>query len=345
MFFFRPRFGHIHPPTIAERAPEVLATWMHYFPDSKPSGKCDFEDWVENVLMLHHANYLGIEPVILERNTQYASQGFGQSTWMPAANQIGDPATMLGEWSMPDYFIGFPGGAKIIGTTTKAVGAASDYWKSETFQKHCGRSILPMPMDRAMINAGTRALCQSRQPKVFMKTVMKRMARSFEIAPASQTSPWQQMCDQFDGLDFFAVEFEGNRNTIFLLQEYVPMRYEYRIVIMDGEPVTGAGCIEHHTPLDNVEPFDPQMTAVRNHSPTTSQPELRNRYLGFAETFAELFAKEHGERFDYGLDLCIDDQSRVCIVELNPAMNLGRYACDLQLLVAMMIQRQEALRS
>src|SRR3546814_13889829 len=68
-------------------------------------------------------------------------------------------------------------------------------------------------------------------------------------------------------------------------------------------PVTGAGCIEAFTPLDNIgDPFDDRMETIRNRSEAIADPDTAQRYRDFATAYAKDWAAEHGDHMMYSLD-------------------------------------------
>lgn len=120
----------------------------------------------------------------------------------------------------------------------------------------------------------------------------------------------------------------------FLIQEWVPMTYEYRFFIVDGRTVTGAGCVEEFTPLNRLgDTFDPQMRAHRGNgiaSVTDSRveecPVLAQRYLDFIAPIAsELPEGMNTVVVDVALDARTDTP---LIVEFNTLPNSGLYASD-----------------
>lgn len=123
----------------------------------------------------------------------------------------------------------------------------------------------------------------------------------------------------------------------FLIQQWVPMRYEYRLFIVDGVPVSGAGCVEEFTPLDHLwleeNPFDPQMRMLRGngiaaHGDTEVERryDLVERYLEFATPIAKSLPTEMNTVvMDVALGAHTDEP---LIVEFNTLPNSGLYASD-----------------
>lgn len=121
----------------------------------------------------------------------------------------------------------------------------------------------------------------------------------------------------------------------FLIQEWVPMTYEYRFFVVDGQLVSGAGCVEEFTPLDRIgnSPFDPQIRRTRGNgvasdadSAVELRPDLVRRYRSFLSPIAGALPSEMGTVVvDVALDAGTD---KPLIVEFNTLPNSGLYASD-----------------
>lgn len=122
-----------------------------------------------------------------------------------------------------------------------------------------------------------------------------------------------------------------------LAQDYIPMSYEYRLFVVDGELVSGAGCIVEHTPFNRVLPHDPDTDAFSplirarrgnglvadESTPVVSRPLLRNRYLAFGTALAAQYAGT------VVIDVAINEATdELLVVELNTLPNAGFYAAD-----------------
>lgn len=71
------------------------------------------------------------------------------------------------------------------------------------------------------------------------------------------------------------------------------MRYEYRMQVIGGEPVCGAGCIERFTPADNRgNRYDPRMEETRNSGRIESHPDIARLYEQYAHCFASMFVRQ-----------------------------------------------------
>lgn len=128
------------------------------------------------------------------------------------------------------------------------------------------------------------------------------------------------------------VRLAGRRDSI-LVQDWIEMTCEYRLFIVDGELISGAGCIEEFTPYSRERAdvqFDTRVRDYRGHgivadenSRVRADPELVARY----REVGEQLAREYGGTIviDVALDRGAD---RVVMVELNTLPNSGLYASD-----------------
>src|SRR3546814_20494319 len=100
------------------------------------------------------------------------------------------------------------------------------------------------------------------------------------------------------------------------------------MIVVGDRPVTGAGCIEAFTPLDNIgDPFDDRMETIRNRSEAIADPDTAQRYRDFATAYAKDWAADHGDHMMYNLDLAVAPRhGEVVAHELNPNTNHGFYA-------------------
>ena len=337
--------GH-HPETAALRAAHYLATWLSAFPGSQPLRErprfdedpyCDFEDWAENVVLLHEARLRGIDVRILPPAGYMSVSSTG---WQTPISVPGAPVgAMFGGWSTADYFKGLPVPISLVGQDELAVNAAAGYADSPVFLRHCGRRMRYVPATSTGFEHVLAELLGDRpRADIFLKSIKKHFSAIVSVEAGSSLR--RQVFDQLDGLDLEFVHYE-DAPRLLLAQDVVQCRYEYRFFIIDGQLVTGAGCVEHHTPLDNREVFDTQMEPIRNRSDANTFPRVRDQHLAFARMFVEEFAAEHGRRLDYCLDVAIDDQGRSFVIELNPPLNCGRYASDVGTWMDAIVARTE----
>lgn len=355
LYAFRPWDPTTYPTGIETRAPSTLASWLRFFPDAKSKDR-DPEDWIENACILEAAEKAGLPLMLLESKGDmiYVSGG----GWMAPDRRPGSPiGAMLGTWSNSDLMRGLPIDVDVVGSDQRAVRAAGDYATSATFLRHAGRPMAVAGGDvegEGGLEAALRQVVDAcGSGDVFIKTIKKDWSGRFSVDPASDRDLWQQLVDadlkverESDGmkgygLGWIPVQREG-ASSVLLIQGRIRPTYEYRIVVIDGRPVTGSGCIEAFTPAENTAVFDPQMEEIRSDHEVVIRPDLVERYLAFAEVFCHEFALERGEGLDYSLDVCIDAATgKVVPIELNPPLNLGAYARSTDAWLAAIVERTE----
>lgn len=352
IYAFRPQDPTTYPAGIETRAPSTLASWLRFFPDAKPKTR-DPEDWIENACILEAAEKAGLEITLLE------SKGDGMFVsgggWLVPAAKPGSPlGAMLGTWAKRDFIEGLPIDINVLGSDNRAVTAAGNYANSETFLRHAGRPMVIAGGDvegENGIEAALRRVVEATgSGEIFIKTIQKDWAARFSVDRSSDKGLWAQLVradaileDQGEGygLGWIPVQHEGAKRLLVVQGRIMPT-YEYRIVVIDGRPVTASGCIEVFTPAENTAVFDPQMEEVRSDGKIVMRPDLVEAYLAFAESFCAEFAVENGKGLDYSLDLCIDASTgKIMPVELNPPLNLGAYARSTDAWLAAVVERTE----
>lgn len=138
----------------------------------------------------------------------------------------------------------------------------------------------------------------------------------------------------WDALDWAVVRLDGTEKAL-LAQEWIPMTHEYRLFVVDGVPVTGAGCIEEYTPLDHDSTqgaFDTRTRYDRTGGgEVASRPDLARKYVEFA-------ARVCHDQGTFVLDLATRaDTGKTIVVELNALPNSGLYASDVDALMRALI--------
>lgn len=355
IYAFRPRDRTRHPRGIDARAPSTLAAWLRRFPDSQPSDD-DQEDWIENAVILEAADKAGLDLTLLPTGPAVRVSGAG---WCNPVAKPGAPVgAMLGQWSNQDFMKGLPLDMDPVGSDKRSCRAAVGYATSSTFLSRAGRPLIPARGDvqgeGGLEDALRRTVEATGSGEIFIKTIDKEWAAPFTVDPSSPKDLWEQLVDadmalertgeEGYGLGWIPVHHEGGKAPVLLIQGRIRPTFEYRIVVIDGRPVTGAGCVEAFTPAENEAVFDSKMEEVRSDGNVVSRPDLVSRYLGFADAFCADFAAECGEGLDYSLDVCVDAATgNVVPIELNPPLNLGAYARDTAAWLAAIVARTERI--
>lgn len=125
-----------------------------------------------------------------------------------------------------------------------------------------------------------------------------------------------------------SAHLEG-RSEVFLVQEHLPMVDEYRFFMAGNRPASGAGCIEHFTPLDSRgTAFDGQVEGKRNSGCVRDDVDVVNRLREFAAAAGKTLHEQAPELGPaWVMDLAINQATGdIVLIELNPGRNAGLYA-------------------
>lgn len=131
---------------------------------------------------------------------------------------------------------------------------------------------------------------------------------------------------------YHVLHYEGDRNVL-MVQDRVVMTHETRFFVVDGVPVSGAGCVEAHTPLDRDPASVVGVTHAvfergRNDGEVIRDPAAAAILEDFARrAAAELFAENPEMRF-FVVDAALNGAGEPILVEVNPFQNSGLYAND-----------------
>lgn len=316
---------HREPPSEALPSHPIIETWEKFIGVIEP-GEGDYEHFVEEAFRLHSAVIsFGPENVWL---AEYRGENNGQAKniatgdWKPV-----EALTAAGAGS----YGAIPGNRHGEGWFSKAV---DDYCTFQTFKNHSGRVIgiggfNDSEDETSSIDNVLTVIKQAGADKA----LLKRRQAKLPLIPLNLEG-WEPgatitCTDPDDG--WALINDEGVKNA-YLVQEVIPMRYEYRFFVINGAVVTGAGCVEEFTPLDNGgEPFDAQMREHRNTgcpSPVETRPDILRTFLPFAEMVVEELTEERPELNRYSLDVALGKNDEPVIIEFNSESNSGFYACQ-----------------
>lgn len=342
-YLFRPWTPGYHPADAETRAPHYLATWLEAFPDSEATrdpSLADFEDWAENAVLLYEARLRDLPITILAEGKRVKVITSG---WLfPYSDPQAPAGAVLGYWAQSDLLFGLPVPLSLAGQTATAVDAASDYVSSPVFQRHCGRRVINAPAVEEELESVLATIVGDRpSADVFVKTIRKQ--RSGVVRLEGGRPLWAQFYENssWEPTAWSIERFRGNRQFL-LVQDVINCTYEYRFFVVGGQLVTGAGCVEKFTPLDNDETFDAKMEPVRNRSDVGSYPDIRDQHLELARRYVAEFSQAHGADLDYCLDICLNDAGQSIVIEMNPPINCGRYASDVGAWMDAVVTRTEA---
>lgn len=243
---------------------------------------------------------------------------------------------------------------------------ADSYARSQWFNCHAGRDVLlagyfPLAAEEhnrlpavgeKRVEEVMAMFASYGYAEVMVKTV--RAKKGLWRVPAS-TDPAVNRAVLLRRLGWSLIGVEGSADTL-LVQQIVPMRFEYRVFVVDGHPVTGAGCIEEHTPLyaDPATSFSPLVREHRRYTvpgsedeaellatadptptePLQARPDVVERLVAYAgEVAAEIAADGSPWGRGYVIDVALDDEDTPLLIEANGLTNAGLYATQPHLVV------------
>ena len=334
---FRPRYDVAcipaelppgHPNAAAGRA--VMAWWQKRFGPATQRD-ADFEDWVENASQLQAALRLPAQVRVLRHA--------GGKTAAPD-DTIAD--ILIGSLLRGDPLLTGPHAP--LWPNREAEALANRYACTAAFRAQAGRAFeLTWSGDREEgdpLTPGLNETVIAMVERGHRDLAVKIVAQAKYAAPVrlefADTSREAIADALVEALDYSVVHLAGVPDA-FLVQEWLPdLADEYRIVMIDGLPVAGAGCIEAHTPLDNQGvAFNPVVEGRRGSGELRSDPELVSRYHAAAIAAAEsLRAEARGVPVDMCLDYGCRGDGSIVLIEANPLMNYGLYAIDFGVVLA-----------
>ena len=346
---FRPRHdGH---PLARAGMPagyqSLLRDWLAVFPQSLERD-LDFEDWVENAAQLQQLLVLAQRQ---QRVEIFIDLGQGRSsrslTPLTTFHSVWDPARpylLIG----PEMRVGDIISPGAVAPSRQEAAAADAYWRNNGFWAHAGRQMSlaafddgtgDVPQEACLLRMLAARREAGHEHAIVKVTETKAGVARIALKGASDQSLRDQLLEQ---LEWTLVRVAGRPNA-FLVQDFVQMEHEYRVFVVDGRPVAGAGCIEEHTPLDSRGlPFDLK-TRCRRIPPAgelrdkvAEQPAIVDRYREAAPRIAADLMAADARLRTFVLDLCMID-GRVAVVEINAARNAGLYALNVERLIQAMV--------
>lgn len=305
------------PPDVMDAPEAYRAAWGRYVGEVVP-GDGDPEDWREQAARLEAATRILPDPHVRVAGRPYGGPDpmklahYGVVRIRPYMDQLTLPASNVDRWDL-----------------------------MPALRPHLGRDARSVACDGDMIDAAVRGMLDRHPGSGVVAKFMLREKR-LPLAFIDPDGTFMQT-DEYGGkperIPFAAWRwagydlalFEGEPDAV-LVQQKARMRYEYRVQVIGGEPVCGAGCIERFTPADNRgNRYDPRMEETRNSGRIESHPDIARLYEAFAHEAAHAIRGE--VEGPYVMDLYLDDAGRPHVIELNPQSNSGLYALDMDALL------------
>lgn len=299
-----------------EDAPESYRTvWRKYVdPGLTVTRGADREDWLEQAARLEAAMRLLDDPLL----RIYGRDAIVDRDGKPVGDGAREGRACYGEVLNAD--------PRRPADYPVETGNAHRYANSPAVRRLMRRGTMLTPVNAGMVEQAVRDIASHGHG-----VVVKYVLREKTLPVAKLTAGEAVSFDAGPWFEWEDVRFENEPDGV-LVQERVDMRREYRVFVIGGEPVCGAGCVEHCTPADNEAVFDPKMEERRNDGHAVSRPGTVETYRRFAVEAARLIADEGYIRGSYVMDLATID-GLPCVVELNRMNNAGLYALDMDALL------------
>lgn len=225
---------------------------------------------------------------------------------------------------------------------------ADRYWEYHTIRQAMGRPVYtagfhPDDQDARTVDEAIKLVDahtdpQQRDPRLPKTT---RVAFAKPVAAKSMaatlvTHDQTQDTHGLAGLEFnhlswkwAPIHLEGRADTV-VIQPAIEMFHEYRIFVVNGRIVSGAGFIEQYTPFENptltlhprdpaVQAFDPRTVEDRRpETPILRQEALVAAHHEFAQAVADELLTEDATVHTYVMDVALNNKGEHIVVELNP---------------------------
>lgn len=331
---------------VQRRYEETVDRWAQAFgiAPSTLSRTADLEDWTENAVRFLAASGTGLPTHVLKREMFKGAPEFDRTfgdAFDPSAPTLFVGSTLRWE---PLYAPAMTGDPRPVPDLRWPVGGhygrGGDYWRSPTLMTGLNRPAFVssgnMEGERGYA-AMTRRVLAAGADQVIAKIVFQGKYQNPETlglrrepdGSVSDDAIWKAYYDAFDAN---LMDCDGRENC-FLVQARIPMAMEYRIVVIDGSPVAGAGVLPRLSPIFHdpaLGPFDPLMAERPKGAPLESRPDLVGRYLARARALCAQVSRQGEDEFlnctmDFALDASRDE---VVLIETNPLDNFGLYAMD-----------------
>lgn len=303
---------------------EAFSTWEKYIGPIVASFG-DYEYFVEEAFRLHGAvTAFGEENVWL---ADYAGEFQDTARNLATGERLSTEALLKDGARQYGARPGVAHGGAIFHSIV------DDYGSFGSFRKNAGREISFGGFDTQGDDEINAILTRMHRNGV-QAAMLKRRWRKNPLIHVD-LSEWHDGASVLDFVDEdskWALINDSELAEAYLVQEFIPMRYEYRTFIIGQKPVTGAGCFDDFSPLDNDgDAFDSRVREYRfadTPGPLVSRPDIVELLTGFAGRVAKELTAEMPYLDRYVIDTALDGNGDPVVIELNAESNAGFYACQ-----------------
>jgi hypothetical protein len=302
----------------------------------------DYEDWMEPACVLDQAIQSGLETHILP-----ATQ-LRRAVMNPIVKIAGETCRdiLVGRQLKSDpqelqYFdLGWPAACDTM---------ANHYAELETFHRHAGRKLALANMPGDPEGCGDRtvvfgeglnstalgdAMASVSPGAVIVKQVYPGKSLpllTYDLDEAFKPADGDGLF--FEDIGFHFARFEGDPAAL-LVQEKITMTHETRFFVIGGKVISGAACIENHTPQqtpyhDDVLPPHWEITRNSGEMDTREHMDRKRTALAmwnFVHDVCTEIAEEAPELHSYVIDVALGADGKPLVIELNPVASSGIYA-------------------
>lgn len=207
----------------------------------------------------------------------------------------------------------------------------------ELLREYGGRTVEIVGLDSTKDEDGVTAFLSHTPAAVFKRLDAKQSPLAVDArtahTPHERRERYEEALEQA-GYYWDAVHLDG-RGRAYLAQGRVRMGFEYRLFVVDGEIVTGAGCVEEYTPLHAPEfgRFDDRVRERRGYLGEAATPEVVHK-PAIVSDLIEFGSRICQNPLMRGRDLVLDvalnlERGTPVLVECNELSNAGLYASDI----------------
>lgn len=314
----RPLSHDHYPARVSAKAAGILSCFREMFPHATP-GIVSYTNWTENTAMMvalrEEAERKAIPFQVLNAMEPATDDGIARLDNLTPTRQPVAPDTVMWGYFHENDRDAFPVPANLLWNSREMVGLINRWAETGIFESMAGQTF-------EVLTPSSQSVRQAMQR-------FQKAGHHYASLKCSKIG-WVHFLDLSQGIPEdveLLIAEAAEKNGTLLLQIMLDPLYEYRMFVVGGEVVTGAGCLDGLTPLDHIaaNPFDFRMEKYRGEgSPPVEMRELTAGYLDFAKEFASLWASKVSSETSYALDLCWDDQTKAIVpMELIPLANSG----------------------
>lgn len=308
-------------PAVQARKDQLVELWREHLGPVEEGGDGDYEDFWEQAARLEAAvKGLGVDNIWLTLSTdqEMTAVHLGTGERRPTAELQ----------HLPKY--GAQGSRRHQSVDQEQALLADQYWRYEAFRSRAGRRFEICGFNPEGGGTDIRTVLAGYAADGVTKAFIKVNLSKYATFPVDLegVEDFSHIGNVLDPCEVWSLIYlEGSPESM-QVQEFVTMEYEYRVFVVGQRPVTGAGCIEEHTPLDNNgHAFDDKLR--RNRSEMTeveADTKITGKLTRYARQAIASLAQEVPEMRDYVIDVAMGADGTPLVVELNPLLNSGLYA-------------------